>query len=427
MLPSQSLHNRDVAISWSEPGGHRLEIINIPNTITPNMEVVVQRRGNAPWFGEGRTQSKSPERSSTGIAASGIKKKRPDGCTVTTLSKHCCFVFVFIACLSLLTFNIFMIPPSELNSIHGAAVMDAPTAAAEATAQEGVAPSGSALIFPNVLLIGTQKAGTTAVAHWLSSSPATCTALTFDNEPRWYNKEVHFFNQPERFQHGQEFYARRFEHCTSSKFVIDATPNYAPHAGRIGDFYHQLSGCISSLKVMMILREPVSRELSAYNHRKDKPPGANWSLKKNYTSFDEYVDEELILALTNRPTLPQNFSQWFFSLYAIHLRHWFDVLERDQILILSYHELIRDPMTFQRRIEEFLGLPPSGKLKNVTTKKNVKSFPGKDAVVSCRSRNKLAGIFQPYNENLYALLAQNPGSPMEQNPFPEFEVAACHD
>jgi hypothetical protein len=178
---------------------------------------------------------------------------------------------------------------------------------------------------------------------------------------------------------------------------------------------------------MMILREPVSRELSAYNHRKDKPPGANWSLKKNYTSFDEYVDEELILALTNRPTLPQNFSQWFFSLYAIHLRHWFDVLERDQILILSYHELIRDPMTFQRRIEEFLGLPPSGKLKNVTTKKNVKSFPGKDAVVSCRSRNKLAGIFQPYNENLYALLAQNPGSPMEQNPFPEFEVAACHD
>ena len=78
------------------------------------------------------------------------------------------------------------------------------------------------------------------------------------------------------------------------------------------------------------------------------------------------------------------------------LRQWFDVLERDQILILSYHELISDPMTFQQRIEEFLVLPNSGKLTNVTTKKNVKSFPGKDAVVSCRSRNKLAAIFQPY-------------------------------
>lgn len=164
-----------------------------------------------------------------------------------------------------------------------------------------------------LLLLRLPHTGTTAVAHWLSLSPATCTALTFDNEPCWYNKEVHFFNQPEWFWHGQEFYARRFEHCTSSKFVIDATPDYAPHAGRIGDFYHQLSmtsspnGCILSLKVMMILREPVSRELSAYNHWKDKPSGANWSLKKNYTSFDEYVNEELILVLTSRPTLPKSF------------------------------------------------------------------------------------------------------------------------
>lgn len=67
------------------------------------------------------------------------------------------------------------------------------------------------------------------------------------------------------------------------------------------------NGCILSLKVMMILREPVSRELSAYNHWKDKPSGANWSLKKNYTSFDEYVNEELILVLTSRPTLPKSF------------------------------------------------------------------------------------------------------------------------
>jgi len=39
----------------------------------------------------------------------------------------------------------------------------------------------------------------------------------------------------------------------------------------------------------------------------------------------------------------------------------------------------------------------------------------------------LACSSTPYNENLYALLAQNPGSPMDQNPFPEFEVAACRD
>ena len=46
---------------------------------------------------------------------------------------------------------------------------------------------------------------------------------------------------------------------------------------------------------------------------------------------------------------------------------------------------------------------------------------------SCPSQNKLADIFQPSNKDLYAKLAQNPGPPMEQRPFPEFEVAACRD
>jgi hypothetical protein len=104
--------------------------------------------------------------------------------------------------------------------------MDAPTAAAEATAQAGGALSGLALVSSNVLLIGEQKAGTTAVAHWVSSSRTTCTAQTFDNEPHHYKKDIHFFNHPKQFQHGKEFYARRFEHCTSSDFVIDSTLNH---------------------------------------------------------------------------------------------------------------------------------------------------------------------------------------------------------
>ena len=171
---------------------------------------------------------------------------------------------------------------------------------------------------------------------------------------------------------------------------------------------------------MMILREPVSRKLSLYNHMKFNFGGTNtkMTLKKNYTSFDEYVDEELVLVLTHQTRkVPLN---------STHIRQWFDVLKREQILILSYHELKNDPTTFQRRIEDFLGLPPNNGRSQMKTL-NAKTFSGKEAVPSCQSRNKLAGIFQPHNKDLYALLAQNPGPPMEQRPFPEFEVAACHD
>jgi hypothetical protein len=170
---------------------------------------------------------------------------------------------------------------------------------------------------------------------------------------------------------------------------------------------------ISNLKVMLILREPVSRELSAYNHLKYKTVtgSGSWALKRNYSSFDEYVDEE---KLSER------------GFYSLQLRQWFRELKRDQILILSYHELKGDPTTFQRRIVDFLGLPPNSvKSKMVST--NVNSFPGKEAVLSCGTRNKLKMRFQPHNEDLYSLLTQNPGPPMEQRPFPEFEVAACKD
>jgi hypothetical protein len=288
-----------------------------------------------------------------------------------------------------------------------------------ATAQGNVTSSVSAIIVPNVLLVGAQKAGSSTVAKWLSSLKSTCDAQTFDNEPPWYGKEVHFFDIQERFEHGKEFYARRFDHCGSSDLVIDATPNYATFATRIGDFYLQLrmissaNGHISNLKVMLILREPVSRELSAYNHMKfNTVTGSDvWALKRNYSSFDEYVDEEKLSNL---------------GFYSTQLRQWFRILKRDQILILSYHELKRDPTTFQRRIVDFLGLPPNS-VNSKMESANFKAFTGKEAVLSCRTRNKLGMTFQPHNEDLYALLTQNPGPPMEQKPFPEFEVAACKD
>ena len=386
------------------------------------MALVVQRQPIFTQHGEGCTQRKSPDASN---ASSGR------GYTATTSAKlalACCFSLLPL--LMQLRFKKFIMPPSDSPQINSLRVFAAPatnaTTAVEATAQEGVVSSELALIIPNVLLVGQGKAGTTTVAHWLFSSRLFCEARTFDNEPFHYNKEVSFFNT-DRFQHGKEFYAKRFEHCNPSDFVIDATPGYASYAKRIGDFYRQLNttsspdGCISSLKVMMILREPVSRKLSLYNHMKFNFGGTNtkMTLKKNYTSFDEYVDKELVLELT-RQTHKGSLNS------TQHIRQWFDVLKREQILILLYHELKNDPTTFQRRIKDFLGLSPNNGKSQMKTL-NAKTFSGKEAVPSCQSRNKLAGIFQPHNKDLYALLAQNPGPPMEQRPFPEFEVAACHD
>jgi hypothetical protein len=155
-----------------------------------------------------------------------------------------------------------------------------------------------------------------------------------------------------------------------------------------------------SLKVLVILRKSVSRELSAHNHKKKSIFGGfntlNDQLKKNYSSFDECVDNEFILELNAHNLSAHSLyctylRQWHDilecdlftrNLYSTHLRHWFDILKRDQKLILSYHELKSDPMTFQHWIEDFLGLPPNSG-KSMMKTRNEKIFSGKDAVPSC--------------------------------------------
>ena len=77
---------------------------------------------------------------------------------------------------------------------------------------------------PNILLAGALKAGTTAISDWLFEN-GVCRPEVFDDEPPFFNKHVMFFDQPGRFEKGLPFYARRFQHCKNSAFVMDATPN----------------------------------------------------------------------------------------------------------------------------------------------------------------------------------------------------------
>jgi hypothetical protein len=146
-------------------------------------------------------------------------------------------------------------------------------------------------------------------------------------------------------------------------------------------------------------------------------------------SFDEYVHHVLLKRETKRKTTNAKGEHVHGplrrDLYAFYLKQWFEWLPRDQLLILSYHELKSDPTTFKTRIEDFLGLKhqPQGEIEEV----NTHSSPTKTVLPSCQSRDRLATVFQPWNEELYQLLGQYPGPPMEQRPFPKFEAEACQD
>jgi len=282
--------------------------------------------------------------------------------------------------------------------------------------------SGTATItLPTILLAGAQKAGTTALAQWLLAPPfnkGVCGPVVFEGEPAHFKKEVQFFDQEERYERGTAFYERRFGHCHFSTtrndhgvvLSMDATPNYIRFPQRVFDTYER-AGQLGSLKIIFSLREPVARDLSWYNHRKGYA---------NVYTYDQHVRKKML------PGLKDERSGDRFAvdmcLYAKHLEAWFRLFRREQILVLSYDEVLHNSTKARGRVEAFLGHRfPAEKLE----KENTKDGASKLARPACDTQRELDTLFRPHNERLYALLAEGGRPYMEQHPFPKFSLGSC--
>jgi hypothetical protein len=295
------------------------------------------------------------------------------------------------------------------------------------------------LQIPNVLIAGVQKGGTTTTFDYLVSknNKGFCKPKRFRGEAAFMKKEVHFFDMDERFQQGLSFYAKRYEHCSqqesASSFFIDGTPDYFNVPERVYQIYQQQQQQVGgpqpldSLKIILSLREPVSREVSWYNHQKrlERWHHAIQNAEDgSLMTFDQYVDKVLLLPNHESSTILSDNS---YGMYGNILPRWFDLFDRRrQILIVSFEESQSDPEGYLRRIHEFLGLEILGPLSFGERTFSAQVVPqgnksqNQSDIPSCQAQNKLWQVFEPSNRKLYDLLAQHPGPSMEQRPFPKF-------
>jgi len=352
-----------------------------------------------------------------------------------------------------------------------------------------------ASILPNVLLVGGQKSGTSALAEWLFRARGLCRPRIFSGEPAHFAKEAHFFDRRDRYEEGTNFWAARFEHCrvrdakaegdggtnTSRNLVMDATPNYLPFAERVREAYDRIGlDLAEKLKVLVVLRDPVKRELSLYNHKvglyrsadTEQEPfwrdavdwaeveggGRSANGKGNgdgtLLSFEEYSERTTLRRYerrnegkvqNNKPScyMPNYSRMGCYGFYALHLMYWMKHFRHDQILILSHAELLRDTGSFVSRIDSFLGLQAAGRqqrrgegergdtaLLNVGTDGpipmvNVREHEYKVEMMRCSTRDRLERVFESPNRELYRLLASKDGPEMEQRPFSNFTLPNC--
>jgi len=237
---------------------------------------------------------------------------------------------------------------------------------------------------PDFMIIGAGKSGTTTLYEWLSQHPKI--------KPAFF-KEIHYFDYNSTC--GRGWYKAHFPF--KSKFLtMDATPNYLDHplaSLRIKKVYPKM-------KFIVILRDPIERAHSQYNHTK-----LNGNENLIFTEAIDKEEQRLIgeyEKITEDPLYQgTNYNRYSYQnrgLYYKQLKHWFENFDRNQFLILEFKETFSNPKQTLNKIYEFLSLEPY--FETDFSKRNV----GEYEKINLADKEKLSNFFKPHNEKLVKLL-----------------------
>jgi hypothetical protein len=195
---------------------------------------------------------------------------------------------------------------------------------------------------PNFLILGAQKAGTTALYAYLRWHPQI-TGPSF--------KEVSFFDR--HYARGERWY-RAHMPARRRPFVGEASPSYLFHPLAP----QRVAQLLPNARLIALLRNPVDRAFSHYQHEV--------SLGREPLTFEQAIEREetrMRGELERMLDDPAYFSEpwWNYTYvargrYAEQLERWFDAFPREQLLVLLTEELAQDTPAAYRRVLDFLGV-----------------------------------------------------------------------
>jgi hypothetical protein len=236
---------------------------------------------------------------------------------------------------------------------------------------------------PSYIILGTQRGGTTSLYEWLITHPLIQSA---------YQKEVHYFDW--EYHRGIRWYKSFFPYEKPGFITGEASPYMLPY---LVSAERALKDLPESTKFVALLREPVQRAVSHYFLER--------RLGLEPLSFEDAMAAEearLKGAEAVARSGQQHYNHRHFSYkmrgeYARQLRHWFDVVGRERILVLESEKIYTDKAAADS-VTDFLGLPV-----------NDKPVPSLNAAtrVDSLDPNVLAALhdhFKDLNEELFELL-----------------------
>jgi hypothetical protein len=244
---------------------------------------------------------------------------------------------------------------------------------------------------PDFLVIGTQKGGTTSFYRLLTRHPRVRAATT---------KEVHYFDV--HFAKGIDWYASHFPAANDGAgrtLTGEASPYYLyhPHAAR------RASQALPDVKLIALLRDPVDRAYSDYNHkrREGREP---LSFEEAVAAEKDRIAGEREKMLADESYQSVNYRRYSYlsrGIYADQIEEWNRYFARDQMLVIKSEDFFSDPLSTLATSLSFLDLPrwepPDQDLAGNPDVRHEGSYGTMDPKV----RRRLEAHFEPHNRRLY--------------------------
>lgn len=214
---------------------------------------------------------------------------------------------------------------------------------------------------PDFAILGAQKAGTTALYDYLSLHPGILPSRV---------KEVHFFDRYESREKGLSWYTSYFPN-ERRKEIERGRLGYSPLSGEATGaylFHPQVPRLFRDLsekttfspKLIVLLRDPVWRALSHYQHNRRRKNREDLSFHDAVLAEDDRISadiERLHKDYNFQPASLMTYSYASRGLYMEQIERWLNYFPKHSFLFLSSSELKQNPKVTVESVFSFLGLP----------------------------------------------------------------------
>ena len=184
-------------------------------------------------------------------------------------------------------------------------------------------------VLPQALIVGVMKSGTETLATFLAIHPEIAMQMEIPT--------MLFFNT--HYAKGYDWYKNQMPCSSEGQLTMEKSPQYF-QAARVPERIRSMN---SSIKLIVIVREPIQRSISHYAHVVEKKPS------RYLYSFEKTITN-------NRGGIDRKHKTVIRSLYSIQLKRWLKYFKMEQIHIVNGDNFKINPSEELNKIEDFLGI-----------------------------------------------------------------------